>query len=138
MRSRRAPELAQDSVGYAAGLYGALRNKATTHDAKKLSVPVTVRTLETLIRLATAHAKLRLATHVETSDMDMALKLLRMTIFNEPPEDEQPAAMGDEEMEEDLAGGAQAASADQVIPLKQKSGRAMRSRARTERQAAAE
>ena len=138
VRSRRAPELAQDSVGYAAGLYGALRTKATTHDAKKLSVPVTVRTLETLIRLATAHAKLRLATHVETSDMDMALKLLRMTIFNEPPEDEQPAAMGDEEMEEDLAGGAQAANGDQVVPLKQKSGRAMRNRARSERQAAAQ
>jgi len=47
-----------------------------------------VRTLETLIRLATAHAKLRLATHVEVDDIDTALKLLNMTIFNEDHADE--------------------------------------------------
>ena len=101
VRSRKAPEIAQDSVGYAAGIYGALREKAAKADQKKVSVPVTVRTLETLIRLATAHAKLRLATHVETSDMDLAGKLLNMTIFNEPAEDEMEPI--DEEMEEDEA-----------------------------------
>ena len=84
VRSRKSPEIAQDAVGHAAALYGLLRNKATTHDPKKVSCPVTVRTLETMIRLATAHAKLRLATHVEVGDIDLACKLLNMTIFNEP------------------------------------------------------
>jgi len=54
-----------------------------------------------MIRLATAHAKLRLAQHVEVTDMDLALKLLNMTIFREDPADEEveeePEA--DEEME---------------------------------------
>ena len=135
MRSRKAPEIAQDAVGYAAGLYGALRAKAATADQKKVSVPVTVRTLETLIRLATAHAKLRLATHVESSDMDLAGKLLNMTIFREPIEEEEEEAAEDQEMEA-VAEVGQAAGKENLVPLKQKASRAMRSRRRDEVKAA--
>jgi len=35
VRSRKAPELAQDTVGYAAGIYAAFREKATKVDQKK-------------------------------------------------------------------------------------------------------
>ena len=80
-----------------------------------------MRTLETLIRLSTAHAKLRLATHVETSDMDVAWRLLDMTIFNEPPIEEIK-----EEADEEMEGEDEAAAGDTVVPLKQKSGRAQR------------
>ena len=38
-----------------------------------------------MIRLATAHAKLRLASHVDVEDLDLALKFLYMTIFREDP-----------------------------------------------------
>jgi len=34
VKSRKAPELHQDSVGYAAALYGALREKAARHDQR--------------------------------------------------------------------------------------------------------
>jgi len=61
---------------------------------------VTVRTLETMLRLATAHAKLRLSKSVDIDDVEIAKDLLRMTIFNEDIEFKQESVK-DEEMEED-------------------------------------
>lgn len=102
MKSRKAPELNQDAIGYAAGLYGNLRLDATTCDPKKLAVPVTVRTLETMIRLATAHAKLRLANTVDIGDIELAFNLLKMTIFTQKStEEEEDNAEDDQEMVEE-------------------------------------
>jgi DNA replication licensing factor MCM3 len=80
-KSQKAPELHQDCIDYAAQFYSALRYKAQKYDQNKVSVPVTVRTLETMIRLATAHAKLRFSKEVETSDIDIAVNLLNTSIF---------------------------------------------------------
>ena len=102
MKSRKAPELNQDAIGYAACLYGNLRLDATTSDPKKLAVPVTVRTLETMIRLATAHAKLRLANTVDISDIELAFKLVKMTIFTQKStEEEEDNVEDDQEMVEE-------------------------------------
>lgn len=60
-KAQKHPELHPDCIEYAAQFYSALRTKALNYDQSKVSVPITVRTLETLIRLATAHAKLRLS-----------------------------------------------------------------------------
>ena len=64
-KAQKAPELTEEFIEFASGFYQAIRRKAADYDQSKVSVPVTVRTLETMIRLATAHAKLRLNKKVD-------------------------------------------------------------------------
>jgi DNA replication licensing factor MCM3 len=102
-KSQKAPEIHNDCIEYAAQFYSALRVKALTYDQSKVSVPITVRTLETMIRLATAHAKLRLSKVVESSDIDIAASLLNMSIFQETTKaiKEEPEEEDEESEEED-------------------------------------
>jgi DNA replication licensing factor MCM3 len=45
-------------------------------------MPITIRTLESLIRLATAHAKLRLSKYVTEEDCLVAADLLNKSLFS--------------------------------------------------------
>lgn len=51
--------------------------------------PMTARTLETLIRLSTAHAKARLANTVDEDDAQVASDILKFALFREVVEDEK-------------------------------------------------
>ena len=92
VKSVQNPELNGECIDYAAQLYSVIRQKAAFHPQDKVSCPVTVRTLETMIRLATAHAKLRIAKNVTTSDIDIAVKLIHLSIFNENMDDDDEPA----------------------------------------------
>lgn len=100
-----APLLEDDSIQYIADSWNKLRQKdmenSNTYGVKNL--PITIRTLETLIRLASAHAKLRLSKKVERKDCVIAVNLLKFALFNEINEEEEENLLKEEGMIEEVA-----------------------------------
>ena len=84
-KSQYEPELSNEAKEILIEEYCLLRGNEENRSelfAKQVS-PVTVRTLETLIRLSTALAKLRLAKVIADKDALEAIKLLRQSMFDE-------------------------------------------------------
>ncbi|KAJ2746171.1 MCM DNA helicase complex subunit [Coemansia sp. BCRC 34301] len=81
------PALGSDAADNLASAYAELRAEASGSrggsGAVQTTTPVTARTLETLIRLATAHAKVRLSPTVDAQDAEVAKGLLRFALFKE-------------------------------------------------------
>ncbi|KAK4099640.1 MCM-domain-containing protein [Parathielavia hyrcaniae] len=86
-KTRIKPVLTQEAADRIADMYVGLRNDDMESNQRKTS-PMTVRTLETLIRLATAHAKSRLSNRVEERDAAAAEAILRFALFKEVIQDE--------------------------------------------------
>lgn len=85
------PVLNNEALEFITQAYKELRQKAQdTEFANQKKLPVTVRTLETLIRLATAHAKIRINNGglITTEDLQEALRLMNFAIFDEDDDDE--------------------------------------------------
>ncbi|EMC96627.1 hypothetical protein BAUCODRAFT_34005 [Baudoinia panamericana UAMH 10762] len=87
-KSRIKPILTKGAADHIVATYSALRNDEMEGNQRKTS-PMTARTLETLIRLASAHAKARLSTRVEEKDAEVAEGILRFALFKEVVEDER-------------------------------------------------
>uniref|UniRef100_A0A8H8CE24 DNA replication licensing factor MCM3 n=1 Tax=Psilocybe cubensis TaxID=181762 RepID=A0A8H8CE24_PSICU len=83
-KSRTAPVLTKGAADYIVEVYANLRNEGMEGNKKKTS-PLTARTLETLIRLSTAHAKARLSAKVEQWDAKQAEEIMRFALFREVP-----------------------------------------------------
>lgn len=86
-KTRIKPVLTQEASDRIAEIYVGLRNDEMEGNQRRTS-PLTVRTLETIIRLATAHAKSRLSSRVEEQDAAAAEAILRFALFKEVVEDE--------------------------------------------------
>lgn len=102
-KQRIKPVLTKKASEYIVATYAALRNSDPA-DNNKRTAPVTARTLETLIRLSTAHAKVRLSKTIEVKDAKVAEELLRYALFKEiakkgKPKRRRIALYGDEERE---------------------------------------
>ncbi|KAG8627212.1 hypothetical protein KVT40_004695 [Elsinoe batatas] len=87
-KSRIKPVLTKGAADHIVATYSALRNDELEGNQRKTS-PMTARTLETLIRLATAHAKSRLSNRVEEKDAEVAEEVLRFALFKEVVTDER-------------------------------------------------
>jgi DNA replication licensing factor MCM3 len=83
---REKPILTKGAADHIVGVYSALRNDELDSGTRRTS-PITARTLETLIRLSTAHAKARLSKRVEAKDAEIAEQILRFALFKEVVED---------------------------------------------------
>lgn len=87
-KSRIKPVLTKGAADHIVTTYSALRNDELHGNQRKTS-PMTARTLETLIRLSTAHAKARLSSRVDEKDAKAAESILRFALFKEVVEDER-------------------------------------------------
>lgn len=81
-KSRCKPILTKEASDYVVNAYASLRNEEMQANQRRTS-PMTARTLETLIRLSTAHAKARLSARVEESDAVAAEQILKFALFRE-------------------------------------------------------
>ncbi|KAK8105821.1 MCM2/3/5 family-domain-containing protein [Apiospora kogelbergensis] len=86
-KNRIKPVLTQVASERIAEVYVGLRNDEMEGNQRRTS-PLTVRSLETIIRLATAHAKARLSSRVEERDALAAEGILRFALFKEVVEDD--------------------------------------------------
>ncbi|GMM27906.1 MCM DNA helicase complex subunit [Martiniozyma asiatica (nom. inval.)] len=77
----RNPQLTENAKNRIVDFYTTLRNDDSTKNQR--TSPITARTLETIIRLATAHAKLRLSQTVAVKDVKVAEELMRFSLFKE-------------------------------------------------------
>jgi DNA replication licensing factor MCM3 len=77
-KNRLKPQLTDPAREIIADNYATLRSKQNAR-----TLPVTARSLETLIRLSTAHAKLRLSTTVDEVDAEVAVDLINFALYHE-------------------------------------------------------
>jgi DNA replication licensing factor MCM3 len=87
-KGRKPPTLTKAAADKIVNTYTSLRNDDLAVNQRKTS-PMTARTLETLIRLSTAHAKARLANTVDEEDAQVAADILKFALFREVVEDEK-------------------------------------------------
>jgi DNA replication licensing factor MCM3 len=75
------PVLTDEANELIAESYANIRQFENEQDDVARTQPITVRALETMIRLATAHAKGRMSTKVEVKDAEAAIELVQFAYF---------------------------------------------------------
>uniref|UniRef100_A0A665WCG2 DNA replication licensing factor MCM3 n=1 Tax=Echeneis naucrates TaxID=173247 RepID=A0A665WCG2_ECHNA len=83
------PALTEEAANHIAEEYSRLRSQEQLAADIARTSPVTARTLETLIRLSTAHAKARMSKIVELEDSEVAVELVQFAYFKKVLEKEK-------------------------------------------------
>ncbi|KAK5853295.1 hypothetical protein PBY51_007094 [Eleginops maclovinus] len=103
-----SPVLTEEAANHIAEEYARLRGQEQMGADIARTSPVTARTLETLIRLSTAHAKARISKIVEMEDSEVAVELVQFAYFKKVLEKEKKRSKqvrdsGSEEEEEEAS-----------------------------------
>ncbi|KQK05766.1 DNA replication licensing factor MCM3 homolog 2 isoform X2 [Brachypodium distachyon] len=116
------PKLTDEASDHIATSYAELRDGSANAKSGGGTLPITARTLETIIRLSTAHAKMKLRHEVLKTDVEAALQVLNFAIFHKElteMEDREQREMEKQQAEHDADasggtadGGATAGTAD--------------------------
>ncbi|KAG9478953.1 hypothetical protein GDO78_012560 [Eleutherodactylus coqui] len=75
------PVLTHEAADHISQEYAKLRSHDEMNNDRARTMPVTARALETMIRLATAHAKVRMSKTIDRLDAEMALELVQFAYF---------------------------------------------------------
>jgi len=74
------PVLTPTAEGYIAEQYSQWRVDKAGDSRTRRTLPVTARTLETMIRLSTAHAKMRMSKSIDVIDASVAIEIMRFVV----------------------------------------------------------
>ena len=74
------PKLSDEAADEIKQFYLKIRNQSTRTDSETKPIPITARQLEGIIRLAEAHAKIRLSDEVKREDAKKAIELLKTSM----------------------------------------------------------
>lgn len=106
----KVPVLTEAASEIIAEEYSRLRSQDSINSDVARTQPITARTVETMIRLATAHAKARLSRTIDANDAKAAIELVQYAIFRKVLDkkekkrrrDEDEGETDEEEVEEDV------------------------------------
>ncbi|KAJ7345621.1 hypothetical protein JRQ81_001571 [Phrynocephalus forsythii] len=98
------PVLTEEAAAFIAQEYSSLRSQDVISSDVARTSPITARTLETLIRLSTAHAKARMSKTVDRQDAEAALELVQFAYFKKVLEKEKKRKKQAEDTDEDTDG----------------------------------
>lgn len=92
------PQLTAEAADCISDEYSKLRTQEAAANNVARTQPVTARSLETMIRLATAHAKARMSKTIDLQDAEAAIELIQFAIFKKVLEKKKGGkGKGDEE-----------------------------------------
>ncbi|CAG8438055.1 14721_t:CDS:10 [Acaulospora morrowiae] len=117
-KSREEPKLGKRAADYICGIWTSLRNEVESDNFK--TSPMTPRALDSLFRLATAHAKARLARTVTKADALVAEEIVKFALFKKVEEKRnkkhKPTVISDDE-EDDSSGDDSSSPNDDIIDI---------------------
>ena len=97
-KAKPAPVLTEEAIDSIAEIYAGLREQSS-----RQTLAVTTRTLESLIRLSTAHAKLKLKAEIDVTDVAAARELMFASRGDYSAPQDEPASSEESEVEEPVA-----------------------------------